>query len=73
MNGQRVIRMDEASYMEMCDSYGGYCTSCGDEAYGVEPDARSYICDTCGEPSVFGIEELLIMGQVEFGPDSSED
>ena len=48
MNGQRVIRLDESSYTEMCDSYGGYCTACGDEAYGVEPDARSYICESCG-------------------------
>ena len=42
----------------------GRCTSCGEEADGVEPDARAYICESCGEPSVYGLEELLIMGQI---------
>jgi len=39
----------------------GFCTTCGDEQYQVEPDAREYICESCGEPTVFGAEELLIM------------
>ena len=38
----------------------GFCTACGDEAYGVEPDARNYKCESCGEYWVFGAEELLI-------------
>ena len=40
----------------------GFCTACGAEAYGVEPDARKYVCEGCGKPAVFGAEELLIMG-----------
>lgn len=47
----------------MCDN-GGFCTACGDEAFGVEPDARNYKCESCGERKVFGAEELLIMGLV---------
>lgn len=39
----------------------GFCLSCGAEATSVEPDARRYACDTCGEKSVFGAEELLLM------------
>jgi predicted RNA-binding Zn-ribbon protein involved in translation (DUF1610 family) len=39
----------------------GFCTSCGAEVDGVEPDAREYICEACGEPAVYGCEELLIM------------
>ena len=28
----------------------------------VEPDARKYECDCCGEPKVYGAEELIMMG-----------
>lgn len=38
----------------------GFCTACGAEASGVEPDARQYDCEVCGEPSVYGAEELLL-------------
>lgn len=43
----------------------GYCIYCGEVAYGVEPDARKYECDACGEGGVYGLEELLMMGRVE--------
>ena len=43
---------------------GGFCLHCGAEAFGVEPDARNYDCEECGEPLVFGAEELLLMGRV---------
>jgi hypothetical protein len=39
----------------------GFCIACGEEAYGVEPDARKYECEVCGEHKVYGAEELLIM------------
>ena len=39
----------------------GFCVACGAEAHGVEPDARRYVCVICGESSVYGAEELLIM------------
>ena len=39
----------------------GFCTACGAEAYNVEPDARGYECESCGEPKVYGAEELLMM------------
>jgi hypothetical protein len=39
----------------------GFCLACGAEAYGVEPDARKYLCEDCGEQRVFGAEELLMM------------
>lgn len=38
----------------------GFCTGCGAEAEGVEPDARNCRCESCGRPAVFGAEELLI-------------
>ena len=49
--------------MEACqaDDNLGFCLACGDEAYGVEPDARRYTCESCDEPAVYGAEEILIM------------
>ena len=38
----------------------GFCLACGKEDYGVEPDAREYECEWCGENKVYGAEELLI-------------
>jgi len=43
------------------DDMLGFCTACGEEVNGVEPDAREYECDCCGECKVYGAEELLIM------------
>lgn len=40
-------------------AYLGYCTECGAEHEGVEPDARKYNCTECGAMSVYGAEELL--------------
>jgi hypothetical protein len=39
----------------------GFCIGCGAAADGVEPDARGYECEICGEPKVYGAEELLMM------------
>ena len=39
----------------------GFCTACGAEADGCEPDARGYTCDECEAESVYGAEELLMM------------
>lgn len=38
----------------------GFCLACGEEAGGIEPDAREYECEACGECQVFGCEELLM-------------
>lgn len=37
----------------------GYCVACGYEHDEVEPDARNYECEDCGEFQVYGAEELL--------------
>ena len=39
----------------------GICFACGEEAEGVEPDARRYICEACGEPRVYGCEDAMLM------------
>ena len=44
----------------------GLCTSCGEVAeYDfVEPDAHDLLCQDCGEFTVYGAEEIVIMGLV---------
>ena len=52
-----VDRVIEAVEADHCI---GFCVSCGAKNYGVEPDAREYLCEECGEPKVYGAEDLLI-------------
>ena len=40
----------------------GFCLACGHEHDGVEPDARRYVCPSCGAAKVYGAEELGLMG-----------
>lgn len=61
----RMIHINTDEYNQMRENYRGYCLECGGEQYNCEPDAREYTCESCGEPSVFGIEELLITGHLE--------
>ena len=48
--------------MELCenDDNEGICCACGDIAYGVEPDACGYECESCGASEVYGAMELMI-------------
>ena len=54
-----------AEYKELQSTEMGICVSCLNRQGPVEPDARDYRCDSCGENQVFGIEELLIAGKLE--------
>ena len=49
--------------IDMCnrDEYEGICLACGEDAQGVEPDARKYECESCGKEKVYGCQELLWM------------
>jgi predicted RNA-binding Zn-ribbon protein involved in translation (DUF1610 family) len=38
----------------------GFCVACGKEAEGVEPDARNYLCESCGDFTVYGAEDLFL-------------
>ena len=58
INHDRVIDAVERSALSL-DS-PGFCVACGIEAEGVEPDARRYVCEACGEKAVYGAEELAI-------------
>lgn len=56
----------KTSASDLLDGTLGACLACGKETSGVEPDARNYTCPFCGENQVFGLEELLFMGEIEF-------
>jgi predicted RNA-binding Zn-ribbon protein involved in translation (DUF1610 family) len=50
----------------------GFCLSCGSQVGGVEPDARRYECESCGESRVYGLEELLLMNLIVINPRNSK-
>ena len=56
-----IVKIDEKEGMSEIDGEG-MCIACGSFQSGVEPDARKYECESCGEEKVYGIEELFIMG-----------
>jgi predicted RNA-binding Zn-ribbon protein involved in translation (DUF1610 family) len=49
---------------EAMESYIGFCVDCGAERETCEPDACKYDCPECGNLSVYGAEELIVMGLV---------
>ena len=51
----------------------GRCRACGAESSCTEPDARNYTCESCGAKEVFGLEELLIMGELELQTDNDDE
>jgi hypothetical protein len=56
----RLIAAVEETMHELRDI--GFCTACGDEVDGVEPDATGYYCSACDTPgTVFGAEHLLLL------------
>jgi hypothetical protein len=60
INPDELLRAVEESTFGMSNT--GFCTACGAEHDGCEPDARNYPCDDCGKNKVYGAMELLIMG-----------
>jgi len=55
----RIVDAVERSHATLDNP--GFRVKCGAEADGVEPDARRRECEACGEPGVYGAEELLMM------------
>jgi len=50
---------------EASENMVGFCLACGAERECCEPDARKYHCEECGRNSVYGAEEIAIMGYVD--------
>ena len=40
----------------------GFCIRCLEEHDCCEPDAREYPCECCGSNTVYGAEEIVMMG-----------
>lgn len=55
------LTQDQIVEAAQSGDYVGFCLACGEQADCVEPDARNYTCEACGEDQVFGAEELIIM------------
>ena len=55
---ERIMAAAEDHMLSL--DYIGFCIICGAESHGVEPDARRYACEACGERGVYGAEELAM-------------
>lgn len=62
-NGNRQFMPSFEEAMELDDNGLGFCLACG-EHQEAEPDARKYVCDSCGAAKVYGAAELALMGLV---------
>lgn len=58
----RQIDADDLLQALEDDDYSGFCTSCGYQQDGCEPDAHKYKCEDCGEHTVYGAQQLALMG-----------
>lgn len=67
-----VMETEDEMYGVNC-SEDGFCLGCGSTQGGVEPDARRYPCESCGDHLVFGFQELLLMGLLRFAGDESKE
>lgn len=47
------------------DEMAGFCIECGERHDNIEPDARQYLCEYCEKNTVYGAEEILLMGLLE--------
>ena len=59
MSQKLAVTLDQVIDAIESGEYIGLCIACGTESYGVEPDARKYPCEECGENAVYGAQELL--------------
>ena len=65
-----VFKITQEQYEELAEGYGGICLACGNHQYGdLEPDAENDECGSCGEMKVYGIEQALVSGRIEFSDD----
>lgn len=63
-SGKPLYVFTVAEVIEAQDSQSGYCVRCGNLQGGCEPDARKVECEACADESVYGAEELALMGLV---------
>ena len=56
--------MFEITRDDLRDHDLGICLDCGAHQGGVESDAEDYLCESCGERSVWGIEGAWFCGKL---------
>lgn len=67
-----MLKSIKVSELDILEGNQGACLACGEIHHGIEPDARNYECEVCGENQVFGLEELLLMGKIELIDEDEE-
>jgi len=66
--GMRNATLDPDEVLEAAEEQmfglgnAGFCLNCGEELEGIDPDARGDECECCGSQSVYGAQELVMMG-----------
>jgi len=60
-----MITLTPEEFTELQSEGGGICFACQERTYGIEPDARRYRCPECNEEQLYGIDELLLMGELD--------
>ncbi len=58
----RSITLEQ--YIQLEDDMAGCCAACGHEQPGCEPDAEKYLCEDCGERTVYGPHWWLLTGKI---------
>ena len=62
----KPVAVSMADYDAACEDYNGWCTACREfTTDSVEPDAERYVCDSCGERTVWGAEMALVHNLIE--------
>lgn len=69
-----MIIMSEEEFVLLKDNANvGICTNCHEQQYDVEPDAGPIMCESCGAKKMYGIETLIVMGQIRISHKEEEE
>jgi hypothetical protein len=64
----------EDEYLEAVDSNLGWCTECEEFTNDfAEPDAENCKCDFCGQMTVMGAEQALILCEISFSEEEVDE
>lgn len=68
------MKLSIEEYATYTDENAGYCKTCDAITVesGVEPDADGYACAKCGERTVYGVEQAVLMGLIEVAEEDAE-
>jgi hypothetical protein len=59
-------KISVALYWQLCSEDAGWCSACDDfTGSGIEPDAEGYTCPGCGEDTLCGVEQAMILGLID--------